>query len=218
MLLKRKGFILKLDQLSLRNFIQELSSGSATPGGGSAAALCGALGAALSAMVARFTVGREKFRHAWERMEGIKKGADELAARFLSLVQEDTDAYREVIAALGLPKETEEEKALRREAVQKAMKKATSVPLETLRLSEELIQMAKEAVELGNPNTVTDAGAAVHLAHTAAAVAAYNIRINISTLKDDVFVKGCKREVEEILERMEALLAEANGYVNAHLP
>ena len=215
---KKEEFVLKLDQLSLRNFIQELSSGSATPGGGSAAALCGAMGAALSAMVARFTGGREKFRDAWERMEQIERGADELAERFLALVQEDTDAYQEVIVALQLPKETGQEKALRQEAIQKAMKKASSVPLETLRVSQKLIQMAKEAVEQGNPNTVTDAGAAVHLAHTAAAVAAYNVRINLSALKDDVFVEGSKREVEEILERMEFLLAEADESVNGHLP
>lgn len=211
-------FVLKLDQLTVRNFIQELGSGSATPGGGSAAALCGAMGAALSAMVARFTAGREKFRNAWERMEGIKQGSDELAERFLALIQEDTDAYQEVLKALRLPKEVEEEKAFRQEALQKAMKKASSVPLETLRVSERLIQMAKGAVEQGNPTTVTDAAAAVHLAYAAATVAAYNVRTNLSSLKDDVFVDGCKREAEEILERIEALLAEADGYVNIQLP
>jgi formiminotetrahydrofolate cyclodeaminase len=213
-----EGFVLKLDELSLRNFVNELSSGSATPGGGSAAALCGAMGAALSAMVARFTRGREEFRDVWERMEGIKRGSDEVAERFLALVQEDTDAYREVIAALQLPRDSEKEKAIRREAFQKAMKKASSVPLETLRVSERLIQMAKEAVEHGNPNTVTDAAAAVHLAHTAATIAAYNVRINLPRLRDDPFVKGCKGEVEEILERIEVLLIEADRYVNGHLP
>lgn len=209
---------MKLDQLSLRNFIQVLSSGSATPGGGSAAALCGAMGAALSAMAAGFTVGREKFRDAWESMEQIKKGADVLAERFLLLVQEDTDAYQEVVAALQLPKETVQEKALRREAMQKAMKKASSVPLETLRFSEKLMHMATEVVEQGNPNTITDAGAAVHFAHTAAVVAAYNVRINLSGLKDGVFVEGCKGEVEEILGRVEGLWGEADRYVNAQLP
>ena len=211
-------FVLKLDQLTVRNFIRELGSGSATPGGGSAAALCGAMGAALSAMVARFTAGREQFRSAWEVMEGIKQGSDELAERFLALTQEDTDAYQEVLKALRLPKEVEEEKAVRQEALQNAMKKASSVPLETLRVSERLIKMAKEAVEHGNPTTVTDAAAAVHFASAAATVAAYNVRTNLSSLKDDVFVDGCKREVEEILERIEALLAEADGYVNTQLP
>lgn len=213
-----EGFILKLDHLSLRNFVQELSFASATPGGGSAAALCGAMGAALSAMVARFTGGREKFRDAWEKMEEIKRGSDELAERFLALVQEDTDAYQEVMTALQLPKEYEKEKTFRREALQKALKKASSVPLETLRASERLMQMARDAVEQGNPHTLTDAGAAVRLAHGAATVAAYNVRVNLSSIKDDAFVEGCKREVEEILVRMEALLAEADGYVNARLP
>jgi formiminotetrahydrofolate cyclodeaminase len=211
-------FILKLDQLTVRNFIQELGCGSTTPGGGSAAALCGAMGAALSAMVARFTGGREKFRNAWEKMEGIKQGSDELAERFLALVQEDTDAYQEVIAALRLPKETEDDQKIRREVLQRAMRKASIVPLETLRASERLIQMAKDAVELGNPNTLTDAAAAVHLAHGAATVAAYNVRINLSSITDDAFVEGCRREVEEILVRIEALLAEADRYVNARLP
>jgi formiminotetrahydrofolate cyclodeaminase len=211
-------FVLKLDQLTVRNFIQELGSSSATPGGGSTAALCGAMGAALSAMVARFTGGREKFRDAWERMEGIKQGSDELAERFLALVQEDTDAYQEVIAALRLPKETEDDQRIRREALQRAMRKASIVPLETLRASERLIQMAKDAVEQGNPNTLTDAAAAVHLAHGTATVAAYNVRINLSSITDDAFVEGCRREVEEILVRIEALLAEADRYVNARLP
>ncbi len=211
-------FVLKLDELSLSNVIQELSSGSATPGGGSAAALCGAMGAALSAMVARLTVGREKFKEAWERMERIEQGADELAQRFLALAQKDTDSYQEVVAALRLPKETEEEGTFRGEALQKAMKKASSVPLETLRVSERLILMAKEAAEKGNPNTLTDAAAAVCLAHTAATVAAYNVRINLSGIKDDAFVEGCKREVEEILGRIEAVLVEADKYVNAQLP
>jgi formiminotetrahydrofolate cyclodeaminase len=176
------------------------------------------MGAALSAMVARFTGGREKFKDAWERMEGIKQESDELAERFFALAQEDTDAYQEVLKALQLPRDSERKKAIRGEAFQKAMKKASSVPLETLRASERLIQMAKEAVEKGNPNTLTDAAAAVHLAHTAGTVAAYNVRINLSSLKDDVFVQGCRREVEEILERIEALLAEADETVNAQLP
>jgi formiminotetrahydrofolate cyclodeaminase len=209
---------LKLDQLSLRTFMKELSSGSATPGGGSVAALCGAMGAALSAMVARLTLGREEFRNAWEGMKQVQEEADELAERFLLLAQQDTDAYREVIAALKLPRETEGEKPYREEFLQKAMKKAASVPLETLRLSEKLVQMAKEAVEHGSPIAVTDAGAAVHLAHAAARVAAYNVRINLATLKDGSFVEDCKREVEEILGRIEPLLAEADGYVSAQLP
>lgn len=209
---------MKLDQLPLRTFMKELGSGSATPGGGSVAALCGAMGAALSAMVARLTLGKEKLGNAWARMKQVQGEADELAEHFLLLAQEDVDAYREVIQALKRPEETEGEKSLREEALQNSMKKAASVPLETLRVCERLVRMAREAVEHGNPIAVTDAGAAVHLAHTAARVAAYNVRINLATLKDGSFVEGCKREVEEILGRIEPLLAEAEGYVSAQLP
>ena len=209
---------MKLDELSLRTLMKELGSGSPTPGSGSVAALCGAMGGALSAMVARLTLGRERFRNAWERMKQVQEDADELAERFLLLAQQDTDAYQEVIAVLKLPRQTEGEKSLRGEALQKAMGKAASIPLETLRLSEKLVQMAKEALEHGNPVTLTDAGAAVRLAHVAARVAAYNVRINLATLKDNSFVEGCKREVEEILGRVEALVSEADGYVSDQLP
>ena len=209
---------MKLDQLSLNTFMKELSSGSATPGGGSVAALCGAMGAALSAMVARLTLGRERFRNAWERMKQVQGEADRLVEHFLLLAQEDADAYREVIQALKRPEETEGEKSLREVGLQNGMKRAASVPLETLRACQRLVRMARGAVEHGNPITLTDAGAAVHLAHTAARVAAYNVLINLDTLKDGSFVEGCKREVEEILGRIEPLLAEADGHVIAQLP
>lgn len=208
---------MKLDQLSVRNFVQELGSGNPTPGGGSVAALCGALGAALSAMVSGLTMGREDFKDTQGPMQGIKQTAEELADHFLNLVQEDTDAYQQVIAALRLPKETEEQKASRQAAMQDAMKRAAAVPLETLRASERLIQIAKEAVDQGNPNAITDAGAAVHLARTAAAVAAYNVRINLSGIKDRTFLEESKKEVDKTLERLEILFAEVDGYVNSHL-
>lgn len=212
-----EGFVSKLEQLSVHDFVQELSSGNPTPGGGSVAALCGALGAALSTMVSRLTVRKEKFKDVRESMEEVRQGADELSERFLKLAQEDSDVYQQVMAALRLPKETEDQKFSRRTALQKALKRATMVPLRTLRASEQLICIAKEAAERGNPNALTDAGTAVYLAQTAATVASYNVRINLSGIKDEAFVAKCKKEVEETLERMKILFAEADGYVNAHL-
>jgi formiminotetrahydrofolate cyclodeaminase len=212
-----EGSVSKLVQLSVRDLVQELSSGNPTPGGGSVAALCGALGAALSTMVSRLTLGREKFKDAWESMEEVRQGADKLSERFLNLVQEDSDVYQQVMAALRLPKETEDHKSSQRAALQKALKRAAMVPLRTLRASEQLIYIAKEAVERGNPNALTDAGTAAYLARTAATVASYNVRINLSGIKDEAFVAKCKKEVEETLERMKTLFADANGYMNAHL-
>ena len=208
---------MKLDQLSVRDFVKELGSDNPTPGGGSVAALCGALGAALSAMVANLTVEREKYEQTWPSMEEVKKTADELVARFLDLVQEDTDAYQKVTAAFQLPKETEEEKASRQAAIEEAMKRAATVPLETLKASERLVGIAREAVQGGNPNAITDAGAAVQLSNATAVVASYNVRINLSRIKDEAFVAACEKEVDETLKRLETLFADVDGNANIYL-
>ena len=209
---------MKLENLSIRDFTEELGSANSTPGGGSAAALCGALGAALSAMVSRLTLGNEKYSEVWQSMGAVQQAAGLLAGRFLELVQRDSDAYQAVMAAIKLPKETKEEKGARHKAIQEAIKNAAKVPLETLRTSEKLIVLTKEAVERGNPNTLTDAGAALQLARTAAAVAAYNVRINLPGLQDEKFVTACKEEVEKALQRVETLFQEVDGYIEAKLP
>jgi len=207
----------KLDQLSVREFITELSSGNPTPGGGSVAALCGALGAALSAMVANLTVEREKYEQTWKSMEEVKKEAANLSARFLELMQEDADTYQKVMEAFELPRETDDQQASRQAAIEEAMKKAATVPLETLRASERLIRAARKAVQGGNPNAITDAGAAVQLANATAVVASYNVQINISRIKDQAFVAKCEKEVTEILKRQEALISDVDGSANIYL-
>jgi len=207
----------KLDQLSVQEFIAELSSGNPTPGGGSVAALCGALGAALSTMVANLTVGREKYEQTRESMEQVRMTAATLSTRFLALMQEDSDTYQKVMAAFKLPRETDDQVASRQAAIEEAMKKAAAVPLETLRASEELIRVARDAVRGGNPNAITDAAAAVQLANTTAVVASYNVQINISRIKDQAFVAKCEKEVTEILKRQEALISDVDGSANIYL-
>jgi formiminotetrahydrofolate cyclodeaminase len=207
----------KLDQLSVRDFVTELGSGNATPGGGSVAAFCGALGAALSGMVSKLTVGRERFEQTWQSMEEVKQKAEELTGRFLELVQDDTDAYQKVTAAFGLSKETEEEKASRQAAIEEAMKQAATVPLETLRAAEKLGGIAREAIQRGNPNAITDAVAAVQLANTTAVVASYNVQINLSRIKDQTFVASCEKEVDEVLKRLDTLFTDVDGNTNIYL-
>ena len=208
---------MKLDKLSVREFIGELSSGNPTPGGGSVAALCGALAAALSTMVANLTVDREKYGQTRKSMEEVRMTAATLSTRFLALMQEDSDTYQKVMAAFKLPRETDGQKASRQAAIEEAMKKAAAVPLETLRASEELIRVAREAVRGGNPNAITDAAAAVQLANTTAVVASYNVQINISRIKDQAFVAKCEKEVTEILKRQEALISDLDGSANVYL-
>jgi formiminotetrahydrofolate cyclodeaminase len=207
----------KLDQLSVQEFIAELSSGNPTPGGGSVAALCGALAAALSTMVANLTVDREKYGQTRKSMEEVRMTAATLSTRFLALMQEDSDTYQKVMAAFELPRETEAQITSRQAAIEEAMKKAAAVPLETLRASEELIRVARDAVRGGNPNAITDAAAAVQLANTTAVLASYNVQINISRIKDEAFVAKCEKELTEILKRQEALLSDVDGSANIYL-
>ena len=208
---------MKLDQFSVREFINELSSGNPTPGGGSVAALCGALAAALSTMVANLTVDREQYEQTRKSMEEVRMTAATLSTRFLALMQEDSDTYQKVMVAFELPRETDDQVASRQAAIEEAMKKAAAVPLETLRASEELIRVARDAVRGGNPNAITDAAAAVQLANTTAVVASYNVQINISRIKDQAFVAKCETEVTEILKRQEALLSDVDGSANIYL-
>jgi formiminotetrahydrofolate cyclodeaminase len=207
----------KLDELSICDFVDELSSSKATPGGGSVAALCGALGAALSAKVAGLTRGKEKFKDRWASMEEIKSITDLLRIHFLGLVQQDADSYQAVMASLKLPRETEQQKNSRQEAMQASLKKAAKVPMETLRASQGLMEMAQQAFEQGDPIAITDAGAAVHLAYAAGQIAASNVRINLSQIEDQGFRLECSREVEDKLARLKALFAEMEGYVDAQL-
>jgi formiminotetrahydrofolate cyclodeaminase len=168
-------------------------------------------------MVSKLTVGRERFKQTWQSMEEVKQKAEELTGRFLELVQEDTDAYQKVMAAFGLSKETEEEKASRQAAIEEAMKQAATVPLETLRAAEKLGGIAREAIQRGNPNAITDAVAAVQLANTTAVVASYNVQINLSHIKDQTFVASCEKEVDEVLKRLDTLFADVDGNTNIYL-
>ena len=209
---------MKLTELSVRDFIAELGAGTPTPGGGSVAALCGALGSALTAMVARLTLGKERYRDGWATMEEVGEAADELGRRFLDLVQDDRDAYQGVLTSLRLPKGSEAERVSRQSALQVAFKRAASVPLETLRASERLAHLAKTSVEKGSPSALTDADAALHLARAAAGIAAANVKVNVADIVDDRLVNECMREVEERVGKVEALVEAGNGYVNSLLP
>jgi formiminotetrahydrofolate cyclodeaminase len=197
---------MKLVEMSVDGFVQELGSKSPAPGGGSVAALCGSLSAALCAMVARLTVDRKKYENVRQTMEDVMERADGLAQRLLQLVDEDTQAYNQVIEAVGLPKATDREKADRKSAMALASRNAAAVPLDTLRTVSHLINFIPAVIENGNPNCITDAGTAVQLIRTAAYAAAYNVRINLGGIRDQAFVVECNQEVKLILERIDAVV------------
>ncbi|MDO9110247.1 MAG: cyclodeaminase/cyclohydrolase family protein [Desulfatirhabdiaceae bacterium] len=208
---------MKLADLAVSEFVRELASVSPAPGGGSVAALCGGLSAALCTMVARLTHGKEKYRAGWQAMESLIQQADPLAERFVVLMDADTDAYNQVVAAMRLPKETAEEKAVRKTAIELANRKAAEVPLETLKNTLKLADNVKAAGEKGNVNCITDAGTAAQLVRTAAYAAAYNVRINLAGIADPVFVANCRAEVNRILTSINASIDEVEQKVDSAL-
>ncbi len=201
--------------MNVAEFLQDLASGDPTPGGGSVAALGGALSSALCAMVARVTRGKEKYRSAWEEMETIIPEADRLRERFLELMDADAAAYRQVVAAMRMPKGTDQEKSQRSAAVSQANRKATEVPLKTAALMVEMARWLEVLIEKGNPNCVSDAGTAVQLIRAATHAAAYNVRFNLGALNDPDFVKTCSIELERTIAEIDTAALRLEKKVTA---
>lgn len=168
----------------LGDFLDRLATAQATPGGGSVAALAGALSAALVSMVAGLTVGRERFAAEEGRMVALRGRAEGLRARLEALVQADAEAFTAVMAAYQRPKDGAPEAALRREAIQTALRLATQVPLDTLDAVVEALAAVQEAAAHGNPSAASDAGVAGYLGLAAARSAALNVEINVLGLRD----------------------------------
>jgi len=208
---------MKLVELLTQEFVAKVASEAPAPGGGSVSALAGALAAALCAMVARLTLGKEKYRDTWREMEKVRDSADALMRRLLELVDEDTAAYNQVLSALKLPRDTEAQRTARQEAIRSATQKATAVPMETLRNVTGLLALAEAAVEKGNPNCLSDAGVAAHLIRAAASGAAYNVRINLSGLDDQRVSTQMKLETTELLSRVMSGVAKLQETLNKRL-
>ncbi len=179
----------------LKTYSDALASGEATPGGGSAAALAGALGAALNSMVANFTVGREEFADVEEDVQRLLAESERLRGELERLTQDDTEAYGQVVAAQKMPRETDEQKAARRTAMQDALKAAAEVPRAAVRACHAVLEVAGEMVEKGNPNLITDVGVAAKFALAAMECAALNVEINLAYIKDEDYNAACRREI-----------------------
>ena len=180
-------------------FLENLAGKSSTPGGGSAAAIIGGLGAALVSMVANFTIGKKGYEAVNAEMESVLAKAEELRKRFVDLVQADMDVFNQVMAAYGMPKEADADKAKRAEAIQLALKEATDVPLACATLCIEVIELSRQVAEKGNTNVISDAGVAVLAAEAALGSAALNIYINIANIRDSEFVNDRRTRLEAML-------------------
>jgi formiminotetrahydrofolate cyclodeaminase len=183
----------------ITTYLDDLASNKPAPGGGSAAALAGALGAALGSMAANFTAGKEKFAAVEDRAKAALAECERLRGELIALIQADVEAYSGYAAATALPRETEEEKAQRKEAIQAAMKKAASVPLEVCRKCHEVLKVSEQLLEIGNPNLVSDVGCAAELAYAAIRAALLNVEVNHAFLKDEAYISAQKKELEPLL-------------------
>ncbi|MBN1994341.1 MAG: cyclodeaminase/cyclohydrolase family protein [Anaerolineae bacterium] len=184
----------------LQPFLDELAAGTATPGGGSAAAIAGAMGAALVSMVCNLTIGKEKFAHIEAQMKTILARSEALRTELTQLINDDIEAFNTVMAAFRLPKTTDEQKAARRGAIQAATQKATLPPLATARACAQVVELCRVVAERGNPNAISDAGAGAACAQAGLKAAALNVLINLSSIKDETFIAARQAELDQILD------------------
>lgn len=190
---------------AIHEYLERLASAEPEPGGGSVAALVGALGAALVTMVTDLTLGKEKFADAQERMAELRAESERMRAELEDLVTLDARAYAAVAAAMKLPKETTEQTEERGRALQAALHGAAEVPLRVAEAALSVAKLALPAGELGNPNAVSDAGVAAVLADAAAQSAALNVKINLAWITDEEFNRSRWLRAEDILGETAAL-------------
>ncbi len=194
-MIEEKG---KLATMEIDSFLKELSSSSPAPGGGSVAALSGALGTALTAMVCNLTIGKEKYKKHKKNIKETLNEAEQLRKKLTQLIDEDTNAFNDVIKAFKMPKDTPEQKNKRSKAIQEGYKKAASVPLKTAETCEKIIDLAKIVAEKGNQNSITDAAVSAIMADAGIKSAILNVEINLGSIKDKEYVTKTQEKIKKI--------------------
>ncbi|MDL2338233.1 MAG: cyclodeaminase/cyclohydrolase family protein [Pseudomonadota bacterium] len=198
-------------------FLDELASGSATPGGGSAAAIMGAMGAALVSMMCNLTIGKKNYAEVEGEMRSVLQAAEGLRKRLADMVAEDIAAFDGLMAAYGLPKDTDEQKTLRSAAIQNGLKAATDAPLDCARASADVIALSLRAAQVGNRNVISDAGVGALAAQAALRSAALNVYINVPSIKDEVFARSRRDEIDALLASAVPLAEQAFELVKTKL-
>jgi formiminotetrahydrofolate cyclodeaminase len=202
---------------AIEPFLDALASQAATPGGGSAAAIIGAMGAALVSMVCNLTIGKKKYADVEDEMTNVLNEAERLRRALTDMIQDDVQAFDAVMGAYGMAKETDAEKAARSEAIQVALKQATVVPLACCKVAREVIDLAGVAAEKGNLNVISDAGVGVLAAYAALRSAALNVYINAKMIADKGFAEASLKELEGLLAGAEDATEKAYSIVKGKL-
>jgi glutamate formiminotransferase / formiminotetrahydrofolate cyclodeaminase len=184
--------------LSIHKFLSETASKSPAPGGGSVAALSAALGAALSSMVCNLTLGKQQYKQVEQDIKKALAQSEKLRKQLTSLIDKDTNAFNDVIKAFKMPKETEEQKKIRSDAIQKGYQKAAQVPLKTAQISEQIFDIAKITAIKGNQNSITDAAVSALMANAAVHAALLNVTINLTSIKDKAFVEDISKKLTQL--------------------
>jgi formiminotetrahydrofolate cyclodeaminase len=202
---------------SVQVFLDELAGKSSTPGGGSAAAVMGAMGAALVSMVANFTVGKKGYESCEAEAAELLRQAESLRHKLTDMIRADVEAFDGVMAAYGLARDTDARKAARAAAIQDALKLAADVPLGCAALCAEVIRLTKPMAAIGNRNVISDAGVAVLAAEAALRSAALNVYVNIGAIKDASFVADRRQRLEDIQAGTAELTEEVFALVRSRL-
>ena len=194
--------------MTVDGFLDGMASKDPTPGGGAAAAVAGATGASLIAMVGRLTLGKPGFEDLEERMRALVDRADQAREAFLVLGDRDAQAFEAVMAAFRLPKATDVERVSRVEEIQVALEHAAGVPLEIARRAVDLMELAEDATAMGNPNAASDGMSAAAMLFAAVVAARANVEINATSLKDESRRHALLDELAGIRERADELLEQ----------
>ena len=194
-------------------FLEKTASGTPVPGGGSVSALSAALGAGLAEMVANLTIAKKGYEAVENEMKKTAETLKNLREKLVTEVDKDSNAYKDVLAAFKLPKDTEEEKEQRAEAIQDAMKNAARVPLGVAYDSLQVMDLAEKVIRNGNRNAASDGAVGTMMARTAVMGALFNVKINLASVKDQAFVEEMTREVNKLESRVHERETEILSYV-----
>ena len=203
-------------EMTVRDFQAALASSSPTPGGGTAAAISLGQASALTIMVCDLTIGKDKWSEGWPIAEKAMLLAVKIMTRAGELADEDSDAFDDVMQSFRLPKDTEEEKASRRQAIRKATLVAAEKPFETAKLALDLLEVLPELAAKGNGNAVSDVGVAGLLASAACKGAIFNVDINLLGLPDDM-AQEIRENVPDIKENAKILSRKVMDEVRERL-
>ncbi len=201
----------------LENYLKDAAAGTPTPGGGSVAALVGALATTMASMSTQFTVGREKFKQYDAQLKKILEGCEKSRETLLALMEEDITVYGGLSKAYGLPKSTDEEKKARTEAIQKATVIAMEVPVKATRSCLNVLELTRELVDIANPNLISDVGVAAFLAEAAFQCAKLNVEINLAAIKNPTIVEKVRNDVINAEKKAKTFFNETRDRVQAKM-